>query len=644
MTQPSSSGRGPGPSGGPGAGRDPRLGWFADGAPGNACVPSGGLAEVLEDLGGAGWRCAGTTDDELTGMLGRWQAVASWAEAAKLGLVRELIRRAALPGHPAVLPGDLPDAWEDGLAHEVALVLGCSLQAADKIVILAWDLEARLPGIGALLADGTLDIVKVRVIADEFRVLDDEHAAEAEKLLLDELYRLEGQAGLTAGKLGRIAQRVTDSVDPEGARKRRERAEREEARVRFWRDHGGAAGMVARGLPADEALMANAAIDQRAKAYKKEKVCPGARLDQLRVLALLDMLNGVGLQARITRAAAGTAAAGTGTGTPPGAGTAGHSGASDDGRDEGRDDDDPGDGGPGTDDPYDDGPGDDGGDDGGPGASGPDGGPGDGGPGGGGGRDDTLSGAGPAAGAGEVPDPGLAAHTNLTLPLVTLLDLAERPGEAHGLGSLDPALCRDLANAAARSPDSEFCVTVTDHNGYAIGHGCARRPRTTGKKRTTGKGQSPGGGRDGPPPRTWAFTRCDATGPPGGYGTWLLTLPSGGELIVELGPVPVDDCDHRHESQAYKPNDTLRHLVQVRDGDCTFPCCSRHARDSDFEHAVPYGKGGRTCACNAGARSRRCHRVKQSEGWTVTQPRPGWHQWRTPSGRTYTQGPKRYPA
>jgi hypothetical protein len=74
-----------------------------------------------------------------------------------------------------------------------------------------------------------------------------------------------------------------------------------------------------------------------------------------------------------------------------------------------------------------------------------------------------------------------------------------------------------------------------------------------------------------------------------------------------------------------------------------FPPCNRHARDSDFEHALPYDQGGRTCACNAGARSRQCHRVKQSPGWAVTQPRPGFHQWTTPRGRTYTQGPKQYP-
>ncbi|HEY0936214.1 MAG TPA: hypothetical protein VGD91_21065 [Trebonia sp.] len=113
---------------------------------------------------------------------------------------------------------------------------------------------------------------------------------------------------------------------------------------------------------------------------------------------------------------------------------------------------------------------------------------------------------------------------------------------------------------------------------------------------------------------------------------------------MRLDQVPTYACDHRYESHAYQPNDKLRHLVQIRDGDCTFPSCSRHARESDFEHGVPYDKGGRTCACNAGARSRQCHRVKQSPGWAVTQPRPGWHQWETPAGRRYTQGPKRYPA
>ena len=81
----------------------------------------------------------------------------------------------------------------------------------------------------------------------------------------------------------------------------------------------------------------------------------------------------------------------------------------------------------------------------------------------------------------------------------------------------------------------------------------------------------------GPPP--WSLARTGDPGPPGGYGTWTLTLPDGRRAHRDLEPVPTLDCDHRHESHAYQPSDTLRHLVQVRDGDCTFPPCSRHARE-----------------------------------------------------------------
>ena len=43
-----------------------------------------------------------------------------------------------------------------------------------------------------------------------------------------------------------------------------------------------------------------------------------------------------------------------------------------------------------------------------------------------------------------------------------------------GIGPIDPDLARDLAAAAARNPRSTWCVTVTDRQGHAIGHGCAR--------------------------------------------------------------------------------------------------------------------------------------------------------------------------
>ena len=219
--------------------------------------------------------------------------------------------------------------------------------------------------------------------------------------------------------------------------------------------------------------------------------------------------------------------------------------------------------------------------------------------------------------------------TDLVLPLATLLGLAERPGESHGLGPLDPALCRQLAAAAAGSPRTRLCVTVTDADGIAIGHGCAKPPRNAKTKppgpaatRPANRGPGTRAGLALPaqvnltitaarlaelaaagPPGTAAAPRppgpppgrspAPATpGPPGGYGTWTLTLPDGRQLTVALEPMPTFECDHRHESHAYQPNDTLRHLVQVRDYTCTFPPCNRHAKDSDFEHAVPYDKGG----------------------------------------------------
>ena len=99
------------------------------------------------------------------------------------------------------------------------------------------------------------------------------------------------------------------------------------------------------------------------------------------------------------------------------------------------------------------------------------------GPSGGGSRHGGPSGGGPAGGAAVSPPPRLA---DLVVPLATLLGLAERPGEGHGLGPLDPALCRELAAAAAASPHSLLCVTVTGPEGIAIGHGCARPHRRKG--------------------------------------------------------------------------------------------------------------------------------------------------------------------
>jgi hypothetical protein len=249
----------------------------------------------------------------------------------------------------------------------------------------------------------------------------------------------------------------------------------------------------------------------------------------------------------------------------------------------------------------------------------------------------------------DVVPPGFAARVNLTVPLQTLTGLADRPGELDGLGPVDPWLARDLAAAAARNPRTTWCLTVTDHDGHAIGHGCARpEPRHHQQKRA---GPGP---RDGPGPPSgttgtaFTFTACgpgDPHGPPGGYGAWRLSAGPLGQrgLVVSIGPVAIDTCDHRHEARGHDPGVMLRHLAQIRHATCTAPGCRRPAARCDFEHNTPYEAGGKTCLCNGNPACRHDHRLKQHRGWKVEQPTPGTIRWTTPAGRTYTTEPTRYP-
>jgi hypothetical protein len=366
--------RGPGLPGGAPPARDPRLSLFAGDGSQAGPVPSGRLALLADELSGAGRRCPGATDNELVGLLREWAALESWAAGAKLGVVRELMRREGTPS-PGSGHGDLPETWSPSLRHELAGALACSTQSAETTTWLAWELQARLPGTGALLDHGIITFAKARAIVETFRYLSDADAARAESTILGQL------TGKTYTQVLRLAEQAALTVDPQLAARRREQAQKKDARVTFLREQAGTAALSGRDLPPDEALAAMASVNARAEQYRESGAFGDTRMDVLRAQAYLDLLN-----------------------------------------------------------------------------------------------------------------------------------------------------------------------------------------------------------------------------------------------------------------------DKLRHLVQVRDGTCTFPPCNRHARESDFEHALPYDKGGKTCTCNAGARSRACHRVKQCKGWNVTQPKPGWHRWETPAGRVYVQEPKRYPA
>jgi hypothetical protein len=237
---------------------------------------------------------------------------------------------------------------------------------------------------------------------------------------------------------------------------------------------------------------------------------------------------------------------------------------------------------------------------------------------------------------GAIP-PGFAARVNLTIPATTVLDLADRPGEMGGIGPIDPDLARDLARAAARSGRSRWCVTVTDQDGHAVGHGCARPAPATGR----GKRDKPGG-PDPPGEPRFAFTPAGEPGPAGGYGIWRFTAGQQ-DMLIEIGPLPAGECDHRWQARGHDPGVMLRHLTEVRNATCTGPGCRRPAARCDFEHNVPYEAGGRTCLCNGGPKCRFDHRMKQDPRWKAEQLPGGYVRWTTPSGRQYVTEPTQHP-
>jgi Domain of unknown function (DUF222) len=279
------------------------------------------------------------------------------------------------------------------------------------------------------------------------------------------------------------------------------------------------------------------------------------------------------------------------------------------------------------------------------------------GPGGNGGpgpQDGRPAGTGPqgqvrrgASGAG----PSLAAVVNITVSLSTLLGESGAPGEAAGFGLLDAGTARDLTAAAARDPNTRWCVTAVHPDGTAAAHGCAlgRHPPPPGPEppgpeppgpEPPGPGSSPG-----PPVTANLVTTCDTSGgpdqrpPPGTRARDYLR-----SLRVRLDPIARGTCDHRHAETGYQPSRKLRHLITTRNARCSAPGCGRPAARCDLDHTLAWHLGGASCECNLAPLCRHHHRCKQAEGWWLEQPEPGILKWRTPAGRTATSTPAEYSA
>ncbi|HTR92545.1 MAG TPA: DUF222 domain-containing protein, partial [Trebonia sp.] len=244
------------------------LAAFEHGGAWETAAPSAALALALETAAGPGGCYDGADTDALTGIVGQWAAIESWAAAGLMGALRSMMREDSAGSPVLRRRADLPGGWDDSLTYEIAAALAMGPVSAQNLAGLAWALGMRLPGIGRLLADGTLTRSKARLVAQVFESLDEDEAARAEALVVGDL------AGKTYPQVERLAWRAALAVAPDVAERRRSKAERQ-ARVTVFREEAGTAGLSGRDLPAAEALAGHANVAARARAYEASGVFPG---------------------------------------------------------------------------------------------------------------------------------------------------------------------------------------------------------------------------------------------------------------------------------------------------------------------------------------------------------------------------------
>ncbi|MFB9311865.1 HNH endonuclease signature motif containing protein [Nocardioides plantarum] len=104
---------------------------------------------------------------------------------------------------------------------------------------------------------------------------------------------------------------------------------------------------------------------------------------------------------------------------------------------------------------------------------------------------------------------------------------------------------------------------------------------------------------------------------------------------------PVIDLASDPTTTAYRPTETIREQVHLRDRTCVFPDCGR--RKVDLDHIVPFDLGGPTSAHNLAMLCRRHHRAKTHGRWSYQMLEPGLYQWTSPTGATYTVDRRRRP-
>src|SRR5580700_2076239 len=123
-----------------------RSSGFASGKPLDTAPGCLVLGQFAEEAAGDDDRYPGAGDDELTGAVAAWDRVEAYASSRKHAALAELIRRRPAAGCTPQGPAQLPEAFDEFTAREIASVLGETRAMAEDTLSLANELEVNLPG------------------------------------------------------------------------------------------------------------------------------------------------------------------------------------------------------------------------------------------------------------------------------------------------------------------------------------------------------------------------------------------------------------------------------------------------------------------------------------------------------------------
>jgi len=135
--------------------------------------------------------------------------------------------------------------------------------------------------------------------------------------------------------------------------------------------------------------------------------------------------------------------------------------------------------------------------------------------------------------------------------------------------------------------------------------------------------------------------RSGGTGRTENAGQHLVTADQIREWCRTAGKVtvrPVIDLNDELTTPGYRPTETQREQVTLRDRWCPFPFCECNARHGDQDHITPYDPDGppdQTTSSNLGPPCRTHHRVKTFSDWTYTKISADAYLWRSPHGYVF---------